>query len=105
MTYPGELSLEDIKALLVRAHAGEIIPLYVFLKTDDTSRRHEYWARRLDAQSSLGPHTLYYSTRRTGAQRNTGEPLENCAFFTNYWYAYAWAIKEAGKPPHPINSD
>lgn len=98
MTYPGELSLEDIEVLLVRAHfTGEIIPLYVFCANFDNC----YWARELNRRSYLKGDILHYSARN-GDEQTVEFPHENVKIFTNYWYAHAFALKVSKSPPKPI---
>lgn len=111
MTIPGEVTLDEMKLLLERAHKGEIIPLYVFLRADAVVESCEYWARRLDEKSDLmenkGVSRLAYSSRVGGHPRNTGllRSLEGFLIFTNYWYAYVYTIKKSGRAPVAINID
>lgn len=109
MTVPGEVTLDEMKLLLERAHKGEIIPLYVFLRAD--SHSYEYWARRLDAKSRLserkGEYRLDYSSRVLGHPRSTGslQNLDEFLIFTNYWMAYAYTLKRSGRAPAAISAD
>ena len=98
MTVPGEVTLDEMKLLLKRAHKGEIIPLYVFV---DTSC--EYWPRQLTRSSSLGHEKVFYSSRKSDACNASCEfPHPEVKIFANYWFAYAHTFKTQGKPPFAI---
>lgn len=106
MTVPGEVTLDEMKLLLERAHKGEIIPLYVFLREDN--QPWEYWRRRLDKKSRLSrtADRIDYSSEK-GNPRNTGSGpnLGAYHFFTNYWMAYAYTLKRSGRAPVAVNID
>lgn len=102
MPVPGEVTLDEMKLLLERAHKGEIIPLYVFCEGGPFE---EYWARRLDNHSRLTVDRIHYTSRVTGREANVEFPHKAVQIFTNYWFAYVYTYKAVKKPPVPINTD
>lgn len=99
MTVPGEVTLDEMKLLLERAHKGEIIPLYVFAKRDN--KKHEYYRRCLTQTSSLTQDLVYRSwdEKEVGAVRDVNMECGWVHIFTNYWFAYAFCIKNYGRIP------
>ena len=103
MPVPGKVTLDEMKLLLERAHKGEIIPLYVFMKEDTIP--YEYWMRRLDRNSRLERNRLDYASLKEGYTRSTGGGLNGFIFFTNFWYAVAYTLKRSQRTPVPVNLD
>ena len=98
MPVPGEVTLDEMKLLLERAHKGEIIPLYVFLWGVGDSRASQYRPRQFDKSSGFKGIYLEYSSR-DGKPKSTTAHRPERKIFTNFWYAYAYCLKATGRPP------